>query len=52
MAEEYKFSKKVLEDQGIEAKEGSEVEVKLGEELVKAKIVKIEDDQVIADKVE
>lgn len=50
MAEEYKFSKKILDDQGIEAKEGSEIQVKLGEELVKAKIVKIEGDQVIADK--
>ena len=52
MKEAYKFSKQILEDHGIEAKEGSEIEVKLGEELVKAKIVKIEDDQIIADKVD
>ena len=50
MTEEYKFSRKVLDDQEIKAKKGIKVEVKLGEEKIKAKIIRIEGDQIIADK--
>jgi FKBP-type peptidyl-prolyl cis-trans isomerase 2 len=45
---EYKFSKKVLEEQGFEAKVGNEVDLKLGEIEIKAKITKIDGDQVYA----
>lgn len=46
---EYKFSKKILEDQGIETEEGSQVKVELAGEEIEGKIIKIEGDQVIVE---
>ena len=48
MAEKYKFSKKILDDQGIEAKEGNDIEVDLDGITIKAKISRIDGDQIIA----
>lgn len=46
--EEYKFSKKILEEQGFEAKVGNKIDLKLGEIEIKAEITKIDGDQVYA----
>ena len=42
MGEEYKFSKKILEDQNIEPEIGKKIKVDLGLGLVEVKILKID----------
>ena len=47
MAEEYKVSKKVLEENNIEIKKGSEVDINLGGEIkIKGKIAEIYEEDV------
>lgn len=43
---EYKFSKKILEDQKIEAEKGKYIKVTLEKEIISGVITKIEKDQI------
>jgi FKBP-type peptidyl-prolyl cis-trans isomerase 2 len=48
MAEEYKFSKKILDDQQIEAKVGNHIKVKLEDGVeIEGKIIKVDGDQIM-----
>ena len=48
LAEKYKFSKKILDDQGIEAKEGKQIKVDLGGISIEVTITEIDGDQIFA----
>lgn len=49
MAGKYRFSKKLLEEQGFEIREGERIELKLANDLViRAKIIEVGDVEVIA----